>query len=272
MVAAGGAVHVFRPRSSGEGLGRAWYPPWNAGSSSYLCTTAGAEMTSQEVVFIPGRFKDGYGPVGAWFLLFKSIATNAQGGNYMQDNAAELDKWEPYGKVKPRPANIRNWLMMMDVADGKSPIYMQTAEAIQRIAETAPDEKAAKKKLKELEAEAWEDFLDMTISQAILWAATNVEPEKIAAEVTYQVRGTLIPLRTFWYSGDRATIRLANRRLQRRIRQLEADRSFSATELRPPAEPAPGTGTKPARRPVEPPVATPPPAMILIWVAPARRL
>ena len=42
----------------------------------------------------------------------------------MKDNAGELDKWEPYGKVKPRPANIRNWLMMMDVMDGKSPIYI----------------------------------------------------------------------------------------------------------------------------------------------------
>jgi adenylylsulfate reductase subunit A len=101
----------------------------------------------------------------------------------MVDNEAELDKWEPYGKVKPRPANIRNWLMMLDVMDGKSPIYMQTAEAIQRIADQAPDEKAAKRKLKELESEAWEDFLDMTISQAILWAATNVEPEKKPSEI-----------------------------------------------------------------------------------------
>jgi adenylylsulfate reductase subunit A len=67
--------------------------------------------------------------------------------------------------------------------DGKSPIYMQTADAIKRIADQAPDEKAAKKKLKELESEAWEDFLDMTISQAILWAATNVEPEKKASEI-----------------------------------------------------------------------------------------
>jgi len=73
--------------------------------------------------------------------------------------------------------------MMMDVEAGKSPIYMQTADAIQAIAETAEDERAAKKKLKELEAEAWEDFLDMTISQAILWAATNVEPEKKPSEI-----------------------------------------------------------------------------------------
>ena len=30
-------------------------------------------MTCQEVRFVPVRFKDGYGPVGAWFLLFKSV-------------------------------------------------------------------------------------------------------------------------------------------------------------------------------------------------------
>jgi adenylylsulfate reductase subunit A len=67
--------------------------------------------------------------------------------------------------------------------EGKSPIYMQTADAIKKIADQAPDEKSAKKKLKELEAEAWEDFLDMTISQAILWASTNVEPEKMPSEI-----------------------------------------------------------------------------------------
>ncbi|RJQ31407.1 MAG: FAD-binding protein, partial [Peptococcaceae bacterium] len=32
LVAMGGAVHVFKPRSSGEGLGRSWYPPFNSGS------------------------------------------------------------------------------------------------------------------------------------------------------------------------------------------------------------------------------------------------
>ncbi len=183
MAAMGGAVHVFKPRSTGEGFGRSWYPPFNSGASTYFTAYAGAEQTCQEVRFIPVRFKDAYGPVGAWFLLFKSQATNAYGGMYMKENEYELDKWEPYGKVKPRPANIRNWLMMLDVMDGKSPIYMQTAEAIQRIADQAEDEKAAKKKLKELEAEAWEDFLDMTISQAILWAATNVEPEKKPSEI-----------------------------------------------------------------------------------------
>jgi adenylylsulfate reductase subunit A len=183
LVAMGGAVHVFKPRSTGEGFGRSWYPPFNSGASAFFTIYGGAEMTCQEVRFIPVRFKDAYGPVGAWFLLFKSIATNAQGENYMQTRRPELDNWEPYGKVKPVPANLRNYLMLLDVEEGKSPIFMQTADAIKAIADKAPDEKAAKKKLKELEAEAWEDFLDMTISQAILWAATNVEPEKRASEI-----------------------------------------------------------------------------------------
>jgi adenylylsulfate reductase subunit A len=183
FVAMGGAVHVFKPRSSGEGLGRAWYPPWNSGSSAYFTLKAGSEMTCQEIRFIPVRFKDAYGPVGAWFLLFKSRATNAFGGEYMVERRDELDNWKPYGHVKPIPANLRNWLGMLDVMEGKGPIYMRTEEAIKRIADQAPDEKAFKKKMKELESEAWEDFLDMTISQAILWAATNTQPEERSSEI-----------------------------------------------------------------------------------------
>jgi adenylylsulfate reductase subunit A len=184
LVAMGGAVHVFKPRSSGEGLGRAWYPPWNSGSSAYFTLQAGAEMTCQEVRFIPVRFKDAYGPVGAWFLLFKSRATNAMGGEYMVERKAELDKWQPYGRVKPIPANLRNYLGMLDVLEGKGPIFMRTEEAMQKIADSLKDDpKAYKKKVKELESEAWEDFLDMTISQAILWAATNVQPEERSSEI-----------------------------------------------------------------------------------------
>ncbi len=184
FVAMGGAVHVFKPRSSGEGLGRAWYPPWNSGSSTYFTLKAGAEMTCQEVRFIPVRFKDAYGPVGAWFLLFKSRATNAFGGEYMVERRDELQNWKPYGLVKPIPANLRNYLGMLDVMEGKGPIYMRTEEALQKIAnEYKDDPKAHKAKVKELEAEAWEDFLDMTISQAILWAASNVQPEERSSEI-----------------------------------------------------------------------------------------
>jgi len=183
MLALGGAVHVFKPRSTGEGLGRAWYPPWNSGSSAYFTLAAGAEMTCQEVRFIPVRFKDAYGPVGAWFLLFKSRATNFRGDAYMETRRDELQNWLPYGSVKPIPANLRNWLGMLDVMDGLGPIYMRTEEAIQKLANEIADPMEKKKKLKELENEAWEDFLDMTISQAILWAASDVQPEEKPSEI-----------------------------------------------------------------------------------------
>jgi adenylylsulfate reductase subunit A len=183
LLTLGGAVHVFKPRSAGEGIGRAWYPPWNAGSSTYFTLKAGAEVSSQEVRFVPVRFKDAYGPVGAWFLLFKSRATNAFGGEYMVERKPELEKWGPYGKVKPIPANLRNYLGMLDENEGKGPLFMRTEEAIQKIATSSGDEKAAKKKLKELESEAWEDFLDMTISQALLWASSNIAPEEKSSEI-----------------------------------------------------------------------------------------
>jgi len=184
LVAMGGAVGVFKPRSTGEGAGRAWYPPFNSGASAYFTLKAGAEMTCQEVRFIPVRFKDAYGPVGAWFLLFKARATNALGENYMETRKGELENWAPYGKVKPVPANLRNYLMLLDVMEGKGPIYMRTEEALGKIADQYKDDKKAfAKKMKELESEAWEDFLDMTISQAHLWAATNVQPEEKASEI-----------------------------------------------------------------------------------------
>jgi adenylylsulfate reductase subunit A len=184
IVGLGGAVHVFRPRSVGEGFGRSWYPPFNSGSSAYFTILAGAEMTCQEVRFIPVRFKDAYGPVGAWFLLFKSRATSAVGGEYMAVRKDELENWAPYGQAKPIPANLRNYLGMLDTDAGLGPLYMETDEAIQNIAnEYKDDPKAFKRKMKELEAEAWEDFLDMTISQAILWAALNTYPEQKHSEI-----------------------------------------------------------------------------------------
>ncbi len=224
LVGMGGAVHVFRPRSTGEGLGRSWYPPFNTGSSAYFTIRAGAEMTCQEVRFIPVRFKDAYGPVGAWFLLFKSIATNAFGEDYMVTHPDVLKEFAPYGLTKPIPANLRNHLGLIDEREGKGPIYMQTADAIKRLAEVYPDEKQRKKKLKELEAEAWEDFLDMTISQALLWAATNIYPEEKPSEIAAcepyfigshsgasgaWVSGPadLAPPEYFWGYGNMATVK-----------------------------------------------------------------
>ena len=97
LLAAGGAVNIFRPRSVGKGTGRAWYPVWNAGSTYAMAAEAGAELTLMENRFVPARFKDGYGPAGAWFLLFKAKAMNAAGEDYRTRNAHMLQQ-HGYGK------------------------------------------------------------------------------------------------------------------------------------------------------------------------------
>ena len=115
LLAAGGCVNLFRPRSVGEGPGRAWYPVWNAGSTYAMAAQAGAELTMMENRFVATRFKDGYGPVGAWFLLFKAKTTNALGEDYIENNKALLDAYPPYGQAKVPPACLRNHLMLEEM-------------------------------------------------------------------------------------------------------------------------------------------------------------
>ena len=54
IIACGGVVNVFRPRSVGEGQGRAWYPVWNAGSTYAMPAEIGAKMVLMENRFVPG--------------------------------------------------------------------------------------------------------------------------------------------------------------------------------------------------------------------------
>ncbi|MBI9074510.1 MAG: adenylyl-sulfate reductase subunit alpha [Desulfatibacillum sp.] len=180
MVACGGAVNIYQPRSVGEGKGRAWYPVWNAGSTYTMCMKVGAELSMMENRFTPARFKDGYGPVGAWFLLFKAKTLNGLGEAYAGSDAAkaELEKYAPYGTAAITPTCLRNHLMLFEMKSGRGPIIMDTVTALATLGKTMD-----KKELKHLESEAWEDFLDMTCGQANLWCATNTEPEKKNSEV-----------------------------------------------------------------------------------------
>ena len=82
IVGAGGASNIFRPRSVGEGAGRVWYAPWSSGSAYGLLIEAGAKMTQMENRIVLARFKDGYGPVGAYFLHLKTYTQNAYGEEY----------------------------------------------------------------------------------------------------------------------------------------------------------------------------------------------
>ncbi len=174
---AGGASNVFRPRSTSEGLGRNWYSVFDTGSVYGLVIPTGAEMTQMEHRFVPSRFKDGYGPIGMWFQFFKARATNALGEDYTVTRADVLKEYEPYGTAIPTPTPLRNHQMFLDIREGKGPIYIRTDEAIANLAKGDPA------RLEAVKAEVWEDFLDMTISQALMWAAQNIAPEDTPSEI-----------------------------------------------------------------------------------------
>jgi adenylylsulfate reductase subunit A len=178
LLAAGGCVNLFRPRSVGEGTGRAWYPVWNAGSTYAMAAEAGAELTMMENRFVPARFKDGYGPVGAWFLLFKAQAVNANGEVYMVKNKELLNDYPPYGQAAVPASCLRNHLMLKEMREGRGPIYMDTVTALAKLRETL-----SPREVKHLEAEAWEDFLDMCVGQCGIWVGENIEPEKKNSEL-----------------------------------------------------------------------------------------
>lgn len=96
----------------------------------------------------------GVGPVGAWFLLLKAFATNAYGDNY---EAAHLNAIEAlvghYADTRPLPTCLRNHAMLEEIKAGHGPIYMHTQDALDTRAK---------------EETGWEDFLDMTVSQAVV--------------------------------------------------------------------------------------------------------
>jgi adenylylsulfate reductase subunit A len=178
LLVAGGCANIFRPRSVGEGAGGAWYPVWNAGSTYAMAAEAGAELTMMENRFVPIRFKDGYGPVDAWFQLFEAKAINAFGEAYMERNKEMLDDYAPYGKAAVPPSCLRNHLMLREMREGRGPVYMDTVTALAKLRETL-----SPREVKQLEAEVWEDFLDMCAGQCGIWAGENIEPEKKNSEL-----------------------------------------------------------------------------------------
>ncbi|MFT5111581.1 MAG: adenylylsulfate reductase subunit A [Parasphingorhabdus sp.] len=170
VVGAGGASNIFKPRSVGEGAGRVWYAPWSSGSAYALLINAGAKMTQMENRIVLARFKDGYGPVGAYFLHLKTYTQNGEGEEYESkwyENTKEIVG--DYIDHHPTPTCLRNHAFINEVNAGRGPIHMVTMEAFQD---------------PHLEEVGWENFLGMTVGQAVLWAATDVDPKYENPELT----------------------------------------------------------------------------------------
>ena len=178
IVGAGGASNIFKPRSVGEGAGRVWYAPWSSGSAYGLMIGAGAKMTQMENRIVLARFKDGYGPVGAYFLHLKTYTQNCDGEEYESKwfpalekmvGKAYLDTEASHVSHRPIPTCLRNHAFISEVNSGKGPIHMVTMEAFQD---------------PHLEEIGWHNFLGMTVGQAVLWAATDVNPKYENPELT----------------------------------------------------------------------------------------
>ena len=190
IVSAGGASHIFKPRAVGEGMGRTWYAPWSSASAYALPILAGAKMTQMENRIVLTRFKDGYGPVGAYFLHLKTYTQNAYGEEYEStwyDHTRELVG--DYVDRHPVPTCLRNHALLEEVKAGRGPIRMVTKEAFQD-----PHK----------ETVGWENFLGMTIGQAVVWASQNIDPKHINPELTTSepyVMGSHATCSGAWASG-----------------------------------------------------------------------
>jgi adenylylsulfate reductase subunit A len=190
IVSAGGATHVYRPRAVSEGAGRTWYAPWSTGSAYALIIQVGAKMTQMENRLVVTRFKDGYGPVGAWFLALKAIATNVYGEEYERKYVEEQRRlYGNYVDAKPFPTCLRNDAMLREIREGRGPVLIHT----ERVLDT-----------KEKEELGWEDFLDMTMSQSIVWASLNIDPKTTPSELQTSepyVMGSHATCSGAWASG-----------------------------------------------------------------------
>lgn len=93
-------------------------------------------------------------------------------------NAEMLKQYLPYGASKVAPTCLRNHLMLHEIKEGRGPIYMDTPAALKALYEGKD-----KKEIRHIDSEAWEDFLDMTIGQAGLWAGMNIAPEATPSEL-----------------------------------------------------------------------------------------
>ncbi|HAT36689.1 MAG TPA: adenylyl-sulfate reductase subunit alpha, partial [Rhodospirillaceae bacterium] len=190
IVSAGGASHIFKPRAVGEGMGRTWYAPWSSASAYALPILAGAKMTQMENRIVLCRFKDGYGPVGAYFLHLKTYTENAYGENYeatWYDHTKNLVG--DYIDREPTPTCLRNHAFHEEMRAGRGPIRMVTKEAFQD-----PHK----------ETVGWENFLGMTIGQAVVWASQNIDPKHINPELTTSepyVMGSHATCSGAWASG-----------------------------------------------------------------------
>jgi adenylylsulfate reductase subunit A len=171
-------------------MGRTWYAPWSNGSAYALPIAVGAKMTQMENRIVLTRFKDGYGPVGAYFLHLKTYTRNGKGEDYEKKWYEQTKKLVgEYIDHHPVPTCLRNHAFIEEIKAGGGPIHMVTTKAFQD---------------SHLEKVGWENFLGMTVSQAVVWASQNIDPKHDDPELSISepyVMGSHATCSGAWVSG-----------------------------------------------------------------------
>ena len=87
-------------------------------------------MTQMENRIVLTRFKDGYGPVGAYFLHLKTYTENGFGEAYEPKWRDSIEQMVgDYVNHEPVPTCLRNHAFLKEVEAGGGPIRMVTKEA-----------------------------------------------------------------------------------------------------------------------------------------------
>ena len=116
--------------------------------------------------------------MGAWSQLSRADLTNAAGENYFINRLPELKKYDPYGSGVPH-AHAAAQPPAVDGDTGRQrPHPTENPRGHRRAGRRRRGTQAG-----DYRGSPGKDFLDMTISQAILWAAHNIAPEERPSEV-----------------------------------------------------------------------------------------
>ena len=191
IVAAGGASHIFKPRAVGEGMGRTWYAPveqrlgLRAADPGRRQDDADGEPDRPHP--LQGRLRSGRRLLPASEDLHAERLRARSTRRRWYDDTKELVG--DYVDRHPVPTCLRNHALLEEVKAGRGPIRMVTKEAFQD-----PHK----------ETVGWENFLGMTIGQAVVWASQNIDPKETNPELTTSepyVMGSHATCSGAWASG-----------------------------------------------------------------------
>ena len=190
IVSAGGASHIFKPRAVGEGMGRTWYAPWSSASAYALPIRVGAKMTQMETASSSPDSRTAMVRSGLTSCISRRIPRTPM-----------ATSTNPPGTNTPR-----NWSGITLIGTRCRPVCvtMRCSRSSRPAAAPSAWSPRRRSKIRTLEQVGWENFLGMTIGQAVVWASQNIDPKHTNPELTTSepyVMGSHATCSGAWASG-----------------------------------------------------------------------